>query len=290
MNNHTPKFEELRESFTRIYDGPDRLQREYELVREAEQLNMSIDTYRRLYNLRSEEPIDPYPKTKNWWNIPTIWSKWALQLPTKKKWALLRKGAVKLIQSGIVITVVIALGRYFTEGPQRQKQAHYQAWMVVNSALGQNSSGGRIQALQDLNKDRVSLQGLKAPEANLEGIKLQKAQLGGANLEKAWINKANLSGSNLNGAWLKDTNLSETDLSRASLIGANLSGANLTKASLDGSDLKYSDLKGTNFNGVNLHETYLKEVKNLTSEQVKAAKNWETAHYDQELRKQLGLP
>jgi uncharacterized protein YjbI with pentapeptide repeats len=182
---------------------------------------------------------------------------------------------VKLIQSGIVITVVIALGRYFAEGSQRKKQAHYQAWMVINSALGQNSSGGRIEALQDLNKDGVSLQGLKAPEANLEGIKLEKAQLGGASLEKAWIKKANLSEAVLDGAWLKDANLSETDLSGASLDGSRLYGANL---------------KGTNLKGANLNGTHLNEAKNLTPEQVKTAKNWETAQYDQELRHRLGLP
>ncbi|HEY9807807.1 MAG TPA: pentapeptide repeat-containing protein [Halomicronema sp.] len=275
MNKNTPNIEELRESFARVYDGPDRLQREYDLVCEAKRLNMEIDIYRRLYDLRSEEPIDPYPKIKNWRNIPTTWAKWALHLPTKKKWALLRKGSVKLIQSGIVITVVIGLGRYFWEGSQRQKQAHYQAWMVINSALNQNSSGGRIEALQNLNKDGVSLQGLKAPEANLEGIKLEKAQLSGANLEKAWIKKANLNGSKLDGAWLKDANLSQTDLSGASLDGTHLYGA---------------DLKGTNLNGANLNGTHLNGAKNLTPEQVKTAQNWETAHYDQELRNQLGLP
>jgi hypothetical protein len=269
MNNNTPNIEELRESFARVYDGPDRLQREYDLVCEAKRLNMEVDIYRRLYDLRSEEPIDPYPKTKNGWNIHTTWAKWALHLPRKKKWALLRKGSVKLLQSGIVITVVIGLGRYVWEAPKRQKQAQYQAWMVINSALGQNSSGGRIQALQDLNKDEVSLQGLKAPEANLEGIKLEKAQLGGASLEKAWINKANLKGSNLNGAWLKNANLSETDLSGASLHGSHLYGANLN---------------GANLNGANLNG-----AKNLTPEQVKTAKNWEKAHYDTELRNQLGL-
>jgi hypothetical protein len=268
MNNNTPNLEQkLRDSFARVYDGPNRLQREYDFMREAERLNMPIETYRRLYDLRSEEPIDPYPKTKNWWNIPNTWAKWVLHLSTKQKWALLRKGTVKLIQSGIVITVVIALGRYVVEAPKRQKQAHEQAWMIINSASDQNSSGGRIKALQDLNKDGVSLQGLKAPGANLEGIKLENAQLGGASLEKAWINKANLSGSNLNGAWLKDANLSETDLSGASLHGANLEGANL---------------EGANLNGANLKETHLNGAKNLTPEQVKAAQNWETAHYDQE--------
>ncbi len=275
MNNNTPNIEELRESFARVYDGPDRLQPEYDLVCEAKRLNMEIDIYRRLYDLRSEEPIDPYPKTQNWWNIHTTWAKWTLHLPTKKKWALLRKGSVKLIQSGIVITVVIALGRYFAEGSQRKKQAHYQAWMVINSALGQNGSGGRIEALQDLNKSGVSLQGLTAWGATLQGIKLEKAQLGGASLQGAWINKANLKGSNLNGARFEGANLSETDLSGASLHGSHLEGA---------------DLKGTILNGASLKETHLNGAKSLTPEQVKADKNWETSHYDQEFRNQLVLP
>ena len=60
MSNNSPSIDELRESFNRVYYGPDRLQREYDLVREAERLGVPLDTYRRLYELRFSEEIAPF--------------------------------------------------------------------------------------------------------------------------------------------------------------------------------------------------------------------------------------
>ena len=42
---------------------------------------------------------------------------------------------------------------YFTESGDRRKQKHYHAWQVINTAQGKNGSGGRIEALQELNED-----------------------------------------------------------------------------------------------------------------------------------------
>jgi BTB/POZ domain-containing protein KCTD9 len=108
MSNNPPAIDVLRDSFNRVYHGPDRLRREYELTIEAERLGVYIDTYRRLYELRSEEEIEPYPKPKKWWCVPGEWSKWVWHLPAKKKIALSKKGVVKLVQSGVVITIAIA--------------------------------------------------------------------------------------------------------------------------------------------------------------------------------------
>jgi hypothetical protein len=50
-----PNIGALRDSFNRVYHGPDRLRREYELTMEAERLGVHIDTYRRLYELRGKK-------------------------------------------------------------------------------------------------------------------------------------------------------------------------------------------------------------------------------------------
>ncbi|MBD2212938.1 pentapeptide repeat-containing protein [Nostoc linckia FACHB-104] len=284
-DNNKLGLEELRESFSKIYDGPDRLQREYEILKEAERLNIPIDTYRRLYELRSEEPIEPYPKPKHWRQIPKDWAKWYIHLPRKKKLTLLRKGSFWLIRQTIVITAVVALGRYFWEAPKREKQAHYQAWQIINSAKGQRTNAGRINALQDLNNDGVSLRGLDANQAYLERINLANAYLRYANFKQANVSRANLSKANLNNSDLSYSNLTYSNFTYADLNKANLSYANLVSINLSKANLQYTYLYGADLSDANLSD-----VENLTPEQVKQAKNWEKAKYSEEFRKQLGLP
>jgi uncharacterized protein YjbI with pentapeptide repeats len=75
-------------------------------------------------------------------------------------------------------------------------------------------------------------------------------------------------------------NLSRADLERTILSKANLERANLSQANLYRAILSEANLKGA----------ILKGAKNLTPEQVKAAKNWEQATYDLHFREKLGLP
>lgn len=290
MSNNSPSIDELRDSFNRVYHGPDRLRREYELTQEAERLGVHIDTYRRLYELRGEEEINPYPKPKHWWHTPGDWSKWVWHLPPKKKLALSRKGVVKLVQSGVILTIAIGIGRYVWEAPKREKLAHYQAWQMINSARGQTGSGGRIDALQDLNKDGVDLGGLDVSGANLYLIELQHARLSNANFNNANLTgamlyntllyKANLSYANLRGTNLSVADLSDTNLNNAILVNANFSNADLSGAKLNSANLNCDDGYCTNFKG----------AKGIQPDQIKEAKNWQDACYDPDFRIKLGLP
>lgn len=312
MTNTPQTIDELRESFNRVYNGPDRLQREYDLVMESERLGVPLDTYRRLYELRGEEHMNPYPKPKNWQYAPREWGRWFWNLPKTKKGALIRKGGFWVVKQSFFVTVAFGLINYLRETPKREKLAHYQAWQMINSATGQKASAGRVEALQDLNKDGVSLVGLDANGANLQNINLQKAQLGKANLSKANLFKANLSkaeigltnlsqahllGVDFSQAHLINTNLSQADLSEANLSQANLFMSNLSKAELFNANLNGSALGCASYViGVaptiteNIYCTNLKGAKNLTPEQIKKAKNWQKACYDPEFRKKLGLP
>ncbi|MBD2436787.1 pentapeptide repeat-containing protein [Nostoc sp. FACHB-110] len=240
------------------------------------------------------------------------------------------------------LSILAAVILYFRETPARKKQAQYEAWRVINSAYGQRASGGRIQALQDLNNEGVSLAGLTADKAYLAGINLKRsdlrdANLQGTNLKNACLEEIDLRNANLQGADLRYANLQSANLRNAHLEGqttnlsysnfqdaylshanlqsaylwsanlqgadlsyanlqeadlsyANLQGANLKYANLQGADLSPTNLDQANFQAADLYNADLREAQNLQLEQIKLAKNWEYARYDEALRMQLGLP
>src|SRR5579859_2751243 len=121
-----------------------------------------------------------------------------------------------------VFSVLIAVVFYFSEAGDRRKQKHYQAWQVINTAQGKGGSGGRIEALQELNMDHVPLVGVDASGAFLQGVQLLKANLLRCDLHAADLREANLQSSNLAYA-----NLQTANLRHASLQGSNLMAASL---------------------------------------------------------------
>ena len=69
------------------------------------------------------------------------------------------------------------------EADNRTKERHYRAWELINSARGSTGDGGRKDALQDLNRDGVSLAAAPLEKAYLPGVSLEGANLSDANLE-----------------------------------------------------------------------------------------------------------
>src|ERR1700676_4846247 len=153
-----------------------------------------------------------------------------------------------------VFSVLIAIVFYFFEAGDRKKQKHYQAWQVINTAQGKGGSGGRIEALQELNMDRVPLvgvdasgsflQGVQLPRANLLRCDLHAADLRESNLQSSNLAYANLQSANLRHAGLHGSNLMAANLEDADLVDADLSGADLTEVNLTNADLRNADLKG----------------------------------------------
>ena len=66
-------------------------------------------------------------------------------------------------------------------------------------------------------------------------------------------------------------------------------GVNLSGADLSGINFENADFQSINLANANLEGSDLMLVRNLTPEQVKAAKNWTKAKYSDEFRKKLGL-
>jgi len=186
------------------------------------------------------------------------------------------------------LAVLIAVVFYFTESGNRQKAKHYQAWQVINSSQGKPGSGGSQDALEDLNRDEVSLCGVDVSKAYLSGLNLENAILGRANLSEAYLYEANLAGAvlsnaNLSEAELYKTNLAGAVLSGANLTGAELIGANLTEAILMDANLAGARLTGANLVAANFSEANLFGV-NLTGANLVGANLTEAILYGANLK------
>ncbi len=204
---------------------------------------------------------------------------------------------------------IMALCLFLLETPDRTKQAQYEAWQVVDAAHGLKTSYARIQALQDLNEDQVSMKGLYAADADLRNIDLKGADLSNADLSGANLRGANLINANLSNANLTDVDFSNANLANARLSSSNLANANFVETNLSNVDFVGAIITDTNFVRANLERAYfgdnsflktnLKDadikktkffgVENLSSAQIKSALNWQEAIYDAALTSKLRL-
>jgi len=152
--------------------------------------------------------------------------------------------------------VLIAVIFYFGESGNRLKQKHYQAWQVINTAQGKGGNGGRIEALQELNADGISLVGVDVSGAFLQRIRLQRA-----NLARSNFSAADMRDSDLSFADLSDADLQSANLRQSILRSANLERADMTDADLFGADLAGADLSGAKLANADLRNTNLANLK-----------------------------
>ncbi len=221
--------------------------------------------------VQRERP-EPWPirreRINHRWTTPFWGIEWALDWVA---YVLSRWTFLDVLEYLEGFSVLIAVIFYFSESGDRLKQKHYQAWQVINTAQGKGGSGGRIEALQELNRDGVPLVGVDVSGAFLQNAHLEKARLLRSNFSRADLRDANFNfadfsdahllnanfrGSQLRGASFQRADLEDADLTGADLTGADLSGATLTNADLSNtslSNLKWRDLgsvKNANIYGV----------------------------------------
>ena len=130
---------------------------------------------------------------------------------------------------------------------------------------------------------------LDLSQANLNGAKLWKTNFSkgffwSTSFKQADISKALFYEADFSEACLIRADVWRSDLRKANLWGANLHEAYLCEATLSGANLENANLENAN-----LENADLREVKGLTLEQIKSAKNWELAIYDDSLREQLRI-
>ncbi len=201
------------------------------------------------------------------WLVPLLAVEWVFDWVA---FVLSRWSFLEVLEYLGSFSILIAVIFYFSESGDRLKQKHYQAWQVINTAQGKGGSGGRIEALQELDGDGVPLVGVDVSGAFLQGIRLPRARLIRANLNavdarNSDFRAADLMGANLHSGNFRESNLSsanleDADLGEADLCSANLSGANLDGVTLDGAELGNTDLgklkwqKITSLKGANIRQ------------------------------------
>jgi uncharacterized protein YjbI with pentapeptide repeats len=229
----------------------------------------------------------------------------------------------KLGKLSIVVAVISFALSYEGQKAEARKAKHYQAWQVINSAAGLPGDGGRSDALFDLNSDRVLLNGLNIENAWLNGLQLEGACMSRSILQNVMINAATLKNSSLEGAtldkarirdsimdgvWFRGTKARNAIFNRGSMNRAifnlaqfqnavfdrvDITNSLLEQSDFSGAEFQRSVLKSVSFRGSNLERANLRDadiegadlrnVKGITCDTLKEAKNWEMAYRDPKL-------
>lgn len=116
----------------------------------------------------------------------------------------------------------------------------------------------------------------------------------GEDLSNTKILGANLSGSDFSFVNFKKTNLSNTNFTQVFAPSADFSDTNLTSVTFNNSYFQYTNFAGADFDdafliGTDIASANFKGAKNLSTSQIKQARNWRYACYDPDLSFELGL-
>jgi hypothetical protein len=219
---------------------------------------------------------------RNRWLLPFWAVEWAFEWIA---FALSRWTFLDVLEYLEGFSVLIAVIFYFSESGDRLKQKHYQAWQVINTAQGKGGNGGRIDALEELNSDHVSLVGVDVSGAFLQDLHLERARLSRASFRAADLRDSDFHSANFSDASLQSVNLRESNLRNANFQDAGLEDADLTEADLSGADLSRANLASadlTNADLANVRWQTIKEIKGANIFGVKNApqgfKAWAAQH------------
>lgn len=216
------------------------------------------------------------------WALPFHALEWVLQWTA---YFLSRLALLEVLEYLGSLSVLVAVVFYFAESGDRRKQKHYQAWQVINTAQGKGGSGGRIEALTELNEDGVALVGVDVSGAFLQGVRLIKAGLSRSNFETTDLRDAILRSSDFRYANLHSANLRGADASGANFTSAALMDSDLNGANLSGADLTAADLSDADLRNANLSRVHWQKLKAVTSVNIYGVRNappgfidWAMAH------------
>ena len=217
------------------------------------------------------EPSPPLAWAQFSRSIRYQWAKPLLFIDWLAEWSvywLRHLSIITLLETCSSFTLLVGLIFYFAESPQRTKTRHYQAWQVINTAQGKGGSGGRIDALRELNEDHVQLVGVDVSDSYLQGV-----ELGGADLRRSTFRGADLRGAYLAGTDFQQASLSSANFRHATLDHANLGGADLTdcdlaeatlaNAAVHAADFSRADLRGADLSGLTEWQSAVFHLANI---------------------------
>ncbi|PYY02822.1 MAG: hypothetical protein DMG64_10285 [Acidobacteria bacterium] len=184
------------------------------------------------------------------WTVPFFSLEWVWEWVS---FALSRWTFVEVLEYLSSLSVLVVVFFYFSESGDRVKQRHYQAWQVINTAQGKGGSGGRIEALQELNHDGVALIGVDVSGAFLRSISLPNARL-----RRSDFSAADIRNGNFESADLQDSNFRSANFRQSNFQGASLAGAEMDDADFAGADFSRADLSGAALDNADLRQASLK--------------------------------
>lgn len=188
-------------------------------------------------------------------------------------YALSRWSFLEVLEYLGTFSVLVAVIFYFAESGDRVKQRHYQAWQVINTAQGKGGSGGRIEALQELNADKVPLVGVDVSSAFLQGLALRGANLMRSDFSSADLRNSDLTSVNFAFANLNSANFRGALLDHANLAGADLRDADLTASSIAGADLEGAMLDDADLRNANVQDIQWRQLKSIQRANIEGMKN-----------------
>jgi uncharacterized protein YjbI with pentapeptide repeats len=244
------KIDKLVKSLKKAYSQTSIIEQYHTLIEGSRENKIPLEFYFRIFEIYSlQESENEYLKNK--------WLSTLLKL--KKKFDPL----VRILASLGSLTVFFGVLTFVCELPQRIQQrsadierTNYTAWDIIRNSQGQTASFGRIEAIQHLASNKVSLEGLDVQKALLDNIKIPKAYLRLSNFSEASLVSSNFSEANLERAKMHAAQFRSSHLKKTNFYHADLSNSFFDKADLTGADLTETNLSSTN-----LEKARLKDVK-----------------------------
>ncbi|MGB6687139.1 MAG: pentapeptide repeat-containing protein [Terracidiphilus sp.] len=210
------------------------------------------------------------PSAARRWLTPFIAFEWIWECVA---FALSRWAFLEVLEYLGTFSVLIAVIFYFSESGDRIKQRHYQAWQVINTAQGKGGSGGRIEALQELNADKVPLVGVDVSSAFLQGLNLAGADLVRSDFSSADLRNSNLTSVNFTLANLNSANFRSAALDRANFTQADLRNADLTSSNLASADFSGATLDDADMRNANVQNIQWQRLKSIQRANIAGLKN-----------------
>ena len=217
---------------------------------------------------------DPWPiqraALRRSWLVPLLRIEWVFEWFA---YLLSRWSFLEVLEYLGSFSILIAVIFYFSESGDRVKQRHYQAWQVINTAQGKGGSGGRIEALQELDEDGVPLVGVDVAGAFLQGIRLSKARLIRADLSRVDARNGDFHAADLTGATLHSGNFRNGDLSGAHLENADLGEVDFCSANLSGAVLDGAMLDAADFGNADFGKIKWEKIASLKDANIRRVRN-----------------
>ncbi len=162
-------FTTINKSFSYINSIDDSILREYEMIQECKRLDIPLESYLRL--LEEYIRVNEDAKLNNKLLKPVKFMD--QRLGDFVAWC----EQISLYKLSVIVgqaTLLLAMGSYFTDAPQRHQQELNDAKKMILDHAKLRYNESRIEAFEFLNQNCTSMVGIESPNADISNIALNK--------------------------------------------------------------------------------------------------------------------